>query len=230
MQQATVRASTAVAKLSPGLCFGPIPPPRSSPVDIAEQLQRLANPALVTEAPVLPMPRQQFNFRPIIAVRILCPDGSVEDVYALLDSGSNRSIISKYFIDRHKLPTIKSQVVFNSLCSLSVEERDVGRISIESLSDPRFQVKDIDVIVMGSIPAGPKDIPCQNDLLPHPHLSQVKLKRLMRYQNVDLLIGTDALHAFTPTHIWKSPNSSIVGCDSKFGHYVFGPAVRLPTK
>ena len=118
--------------------------------------------------------QQRFNFRPVIAVRVLLPDGSADDVYALLDSGSNRSTISQYFVDRYKLPTVKTQVSFNSLGSSSSEVREIGRISIESLADPSFQVNDIDVVVMGSIPAGPKDIPRQNDLLPHPHLSQVK--------------------------------------------------------
>ena len=135
-------------------------------------------------------------------------NGRGEPVYALIDSGSNRTLVTHSLCKRLNVKTRKE---FTHLTTLGVSHscyRDIATINIHSLTDPTYKIKELEVFVVDDLPVDPSHIARQREVDAHPHLSDISLIDLDK-QEVDVLIGTDVMTAFIPLEVKRSQNAPL---------------------
>ena len=150
-------------------------------------------------------------------------NGQSADVYCLLDSGSNKTVVTKSFKRRLGLVTHQENVTINALGSTSTSQRDVGFITLQSLVNPDFTVNDIEVLVVDSLPIDPSHIPKQADVDKHEHLRGVRLIELPTSE-VDILVGTDLAHVFAPDIVRRPTNKGPILFFTPLGWVYMGPS------
>ena len=187
--------------------------------------QVASQPAAITQPPAA---QRQVNvtaveckdkatcLRPIVAVRVEFDDGRYTDAYGLIDTGSNKTVVTKAFQEEFKIKTEQEMITLNALNSSSSRYREVAHISLKSLVDPSCVIEDVEVFVVDSIPVDGKQIPRQALVDGYPHLRGVKLNELP-LDDVQILIGTDLAYEFAPSDLRKSPNSSLIAFHSSLG-------------
>ena len=161
------------------------------------------------------------NLRPIVAVKVLFGDGRTADVYALLDSGSNKTVVTQAFKRRFRLATHQEQATINTFGASSVGLRDAGVISLQSLVKPDFNVKNLNVLVVESLPVDSSHIPRQGDVDRYDHLEGVKLIDLPT-DEVDMVIGTNLPQVFLHQFAMKPAQDGPVCLYSPLGWCYMG--------
>ena len=167
--------------------------------------------------------KNDLCFRPILPVRVKFEDGRSTEVYCLIDTGSNKTVITKAFQRRYSLKTSQQWITLNGLGATSSCLRDVGSIALQSIEDEDFSISNVEVYVVDSIPADSTHIARRRHLDGHPHLNQVKLNELP-VNEIDLLIGTDLAHSFAPDQVIKGANSSLIAIHCPLGYALMGPS------
>ena len=167
--------------------------------------------------------KSEVCFCPVVAANVKLNNGRSADVYCLLDSGSNKTVVTQSFKKRFGLVTHQENVTINALGSTSTSQRDVGFITLQSLVDPNFTVQDIEVLVVDSLPIDPSHIPKQADVDKHEHLNGVRLIELPT-KEVDILVGTDLAHLFAPEIVRKTTNKGPISFFTPLGWVYMGPA------
>ena len=165
--------------------------------------------------------KNSLCFRPILPVRVKFEDGRSTEIYCLIDTGSNKTVVTQAFQRRYGLKTNKQWITLNGLGATSSGSRDVGSITLQSIEDESFFIPDVEVYVVDSIPADSTHIARRRHLDGHPHLSQVKLNELP-VDEIDLLVGTDLAHAFAPDEVIKSENSPLIAIHCPLGYALMG--------
>merc|ERR1711911_510816 len=77
-----------------------------------------------------------FCFRPIFAMKVGLPNGQSVMAYGLFDTGSNKTLVSKEFQQQYRVKTSKQFVTLNGLGTTSSGQREIAKISLQSLVDP----------------------------------------------------------------------------------------------
>ena len=128
-------------------------------------------------------------FRPILAVLVEFENGECTRTYALMDSGSNKTVMTKAFADRVGCPMKKEVISVRGLGVTSSEERRVGNVTLRSMIDGSFSVE-TKAIVVDHIPASGEQVARNEDVEGRAHLVDVRLIELER-KEVEIIIGTD---------------------------------------
>ena len=126
-------------------------------------------------------------YRPIVAIRALDGNGNHVPVYALIDSGSNKTVVTSHLTSCLNLETKKQCVTLTSLDATTTSNRDVAILDLQSLADHKFRINDVEVFVVDNLPVAPSHIARNSDVAKYPHLRDVRLHNLETDQ-VDLLI------------------------------------------
>ena len=161
-------------------------------------------------------------FRPIVPAKVNLGDGKFADAYCLIDTGSNRTVVTKPFCEKYGLKTRSEWITLNALGTTSSGPREVGQVSLQSLVDPNYSVNDVEVFVVEDIPVSGAHIARQSHVDAYPHLHEVKMVDLP-LNEVSILIGTDLAHSFAPNDVKTSANG-VVAFHCPFGWALMGRA------
>ena len=152
-------------------------------------------------------------YRPILPVRVEFEDGKDAFTYALLDSGSNKTVMTKDFCERVRCPMKSRIITLNGLGVSTSEKRKVGCIVIRSLEDDN-RYSEAEAVVVDAIPVSGDQVARQSDVDGHDYLEDVVLRDL-GHKEVGLLIGTDCAFSFSPLEVrhpkkkgptaWRTP-------------------------
>ena len=167
--------------------------------------------------------KDEASLRPVLAVKVVFSNGRSANVYALMDTGSNKTCVTKSFKKRFHLATQQEQVTINALGATSSGLRDLGMVSLTSLVNPDFTVNGVEVLVVDSLPIDPSQIPRQVDVDNYEHLEGVNLIELPE-EEVDILIGTDLSHCFAPEIVKKPLHRGPICLFTPLGWCYMGPA------
>ena len=159
-------------------------------------------------------------FRPILPVWVEFENGTRLPTYALLDSGSNRTVMTEAFRKRGQCPMKKERISVQGLGASDSAVRSVGSVTIRSVVDGRCATKAM-VVVVDSIPVRQEQVATMEDVKGRDYLADVKLRELMR-KEVGLLVGTDCASAFTPLEVRKSPKDGPMAWRTAFGWCLLG--------
>ena len=166
--------------------------------------------------------KMDYCFRPIYPMKVTLPNGHSANVYGLFDTGSNKTLISKAFQQRFKIQTRRVQVTLNGVGSSTSGLREVAQISLQSLVDSSFVIKDVEVFVVEHLPINSSHIARQAHINQYDYMKDVKLKELPETE-VYLIIGTDLAPAFAHIETRCHDNSSAIAIRNSFGWAIMGP-------
>ena len=160
-------------------------------------------------------------FRPIIAAKVNVGHGKWVDTYCLVDTGSNRTVVTKAFCKKYGLKTRLEWMNVHAVGSVSSGWREIGQISLQSLADPNYSISNVEVFVVDDIPVSGAHIARQAHVDTYPHLQEVKMIDLP-LDEVSVLLGTDLVQAFTPMDIRKPSSDGVVALHCPFGWALMG--------
>ena len=125
-------------------------------------------------------------FRPILPVRVEFENGDNDYTYALLDSGSNRTVMTQALVDRVRCPMKEEVISVRGLGVASSEKRKVGNVTLRSMVDGSFSVE-TKAIVVDQIPASKDQVARKEDVEGRAHLVDVRLIEL-KGKGVEMII------------------------------------------
>merc|ERR1711911_116735 len=148
-----------------------------------------------------------FCFRPIFAMKVGLPNGQSVMAYGLFDTGSNKTLVSKEFQQQYRVKTSKQFVTLNGLGTTSSGQREIAKISLQSLVEPNAGASQVEAFVVESLPVNGSHIARQVHVKQYDYMKDVELIELP-VNNVSILIGTDMAAAFVPFETRHSDASS----------------------
>ena len=157
----------------------------------------------------------------VLPVRLIGPLGSV-DAYAVLDNGSDSTLLSVGIADRIGVKEKSTQLEVTTIVGTALRETAVVRFDIQSVNDGYcFTIEN--AYTVDALPLRDACVPSENLMKRWPHLQDVELHRL-KCNTVSLLIG-----ASVPEAHWvldqrigssKQPFATL----TVLGWVLFGPA------
>ena len=170
-----------------------------------------------------------FCYRPIVAIRVIYDDGRFVDVYGLIDTGSNKTVVTKAFKDRSRLKFRKEWVTLTALGTTTSGFRDTSSLSLQSLVNQDYLLKNVEVYVVDSLPVDASQIARQCHVSQYAHLDNVNLVELPIH-HVDILIGTDLTPSIIPLQIKWGNFSTPSALLYKWGWALCGQAGSVSDK
>ena len=167
-------------------------------------------------------------FRPIVAAKVNLGDKVVE-AYCLVDTGSNRTVVTKSFQRKYGLRTRSEWITLNGLGCTSSGPREVGNLSLQSMVDPNYSINNVEVFVVDNIPVSGAHIARQSHVDAYPHLQGIQVVELP-VNEVSILIGTDLAYDFAPTDVRKASDDVPVSFLCPFGWVLMGRADGQPDR
>ena len=158
--------------------------------------------------------------RPIVACRVVNTVlGFGRVVYALLDSGSDRDVISQSLITDLKLDTWTEFMTVKTLDSSVEGERRLTSMRLESVQGAYSA--DIDGALVGAMLTGNNDIPpAKRNLSEFPHLAS------LRYEDHDaeleMIIGVSHIDTWVSKQVSRGAPNQPLGINTLFGWTVVG--------
>ena len=130
-------------------------------------------------------------------MKVIFPNGITTNDYGLLDTGSNKTLVSKAFQQKFRIKTHREQVTLNGVGSSSTGPHEVAQFSLQSLVNPNHVVNNVEAFVIDALPVNSSHIPRQVQVDQYDYMKNVKLIELP-CNEVSLLIGTDLAPPFAP--------------------------------
>ena len=102
-------------------------------------------------------------FRPILPIQVEFANGKRMFTYALLDSGSNRTVMTSAFVKRMGAPMREEVISLQGLGVVSSGTRMVGAAKIRSVVDRRL-VNDVEFVEVDDIPVEKSHVATNEDV------------------------------------------------------------------
>merc|ERR1712198_352525 len=135
-------------------------------------------------------------YRPILPVQVEFSNGKKAFTYALLDRGSNRTVMTNAFIKRMGAPTRQEMISLQGLGVVSTGARMVGAAKIRSVVDKKV-LNEVEFVEVDAILVDESHVATNHDAEKYEHFRGIQLVELQR-KEVGVLIGTDCSNAFSP--------------------------------
>ena len=159
-------------------------------------------------------------FRPILPVMVEFENGECTKTYALLDSGSNRTVMTEALIGRVGCHMEEEIISVRGLGGTSSAKRKVGNVTLRSLVNGSFSVK-AKAVVVDQIPASEDQVARKEDVEGRVHLADVHLLEFKR-KEVGMLIGTDVSSSFLPLEVRHATTEGPDAWRTPFGWCLLG--------
>ena len=158
---------------------------------------------------------------PVQKVKILSNDGDFVECLALLDSGSNTSLLSKKFAKQLGLKGADTHLTMNLAGGKSKSETSTSlQITLASPTEVSIQKK-VHVYTVNK-PCSNATAVSRNLVQDYPHLEAVADQLHLSGGSVDLLIGTDFADAFLDIHMLSGNAGEPIAKRNCFGWYMLG--------
>ncbi|XP_018377661.1 PREDICTED: uncharacterized protein LOC108770524 [Trachymyrmex cornetzi] len=162
-------------------------------------------------------------------VQVTAPNGNMTEVRALIDQGSEISLISERTVQRLKMTRKHSSV---SLIGIGGKTPNSPRGMVNFKLSPHFQ-SEFQCTVTAHILANlTSEIPsAQLDPTTWPHLTDLKLADVQYMQPgaIDLILGADVYGYIIADGLVKGPPDSPIAQSTKLGWVISGPTEEIPT-
>merc|ERR1711911_205770 len=162
-------------------------------------------------------------------MKVGLPNGQSVMAYGLFDTGSNKTLVSKEFQQQYRVKTNKQFVTLNGLGTTSSGQRDIAKISLQSLADPDAGASEVEAFVVESLPVNGSHIARQVHVKQYDYMKDVELIELP-VNTVSILIGTDMAAAFVPFETRHSDASSPLALNTPYGWSLMGPTGGAASK
>ena len=157
------------------------------------------------------------NTRPIVAVEVTNPmDGKVERTYAMLDGGSEFSIMDQSLAKKLGVQTAEEQMTVTTLDSTIQKERQVCYATLSSI-DQTYILGNSKLVLAESLPTSTSTVPRNKDLSDYAHLKGVKVIELPKSKKVGLIIGTNEPSAHVPSEVRRGSRFEPQALRTPFG-------------
>ena len=162
--------------------------------------------------------------RPIVPVRIVNRgNGSSTEVYALLDSGSDRDVISNDVKDALGLSVLSQRMSVKTLDSVIVGNRSTTNFALQSL-DSSYSA-DVDGALVADMLTSDSDIPpSKRDVSGYPHLADLVFDDLD--SSVQMIVGVAHIQAWLGGGIRRGGQYHPLGLKTDFGWTLLGACGR----
>ena len=164
--------------------------------------------------------------RPIISARIINnTTGASLIVLALLDSGSDRDVISTRLSTRLSLSTWTEQLTVTTLGNTSTREKVLALNRLESV-DSLYQA-DIEGALVGDLLTGSGDLhPSRRNLTKYPHLSSIDFGD-DNGAELEMIIGVAHIDTWIAGNVQRGPSNQPMGIRTAFGWTIVGAQGRM---
>lgn len=158
---------------------------------------------------------------PVQIVKIRNSDGDFVECLALLDSGSNTTLLSKKFAKQLGLKGTDSHLTMNLAGGKCKSEKSTAlQINLVPVSEPSIQ-KTILVYTVDK-PCSSATTISKNTVCQYQHLKDVAEELYLSGGSVDLLIGTNFADAFMDIHVLSGEPGEPIAKRNCFGWYLLG--------
>ena len=158
---------------------------------------------------------------PVQKVKIKDKDGNYVEALAMIDSGSNVSLISNKLKNQLGINCQKTHLTMNLAGGKKKsEDSEIVNITVVSTLDENIK-KCISVCTVNK-PCSPAKTVSKNTVNNYVHLREISNKLHLAGGTVDLLIGTDFADAFIDIHIIQGNEGEPIAKRNCFGWYVLG--------
>ena len=165
---------------------------------------------------------------PIQAIHVLDVNGEPENLLAMIDSGSNTSLLSKSAAKRLGLKGSKTHLTMNLAGGSSrSEDSDLLEITLMPASD--YSIKKTTSVFTVQRPCSNAKTVSKKAVEKYEHLKSVSDKLHLSGGTVDLLIGTDFVDAFIDIHTLSGKAGEPIAKKNCFGWYVLGQFSSVTT-
>ena len=135
----------------------------SSPVN--DRLTQLANTASSSVAvSAIDATAVGISYRPIVPIQVSSKAGVTTSVYALLDSGANKTVVTSRLCKKINLDTWQEFVTLTTLGATTAGYRNAGKLDLQSLHDAEYKLIDVEIFVVDNLPVDPSHIARQKDI------------------------------------------------------------------
>ena len=162
--------------------------------------------------------------RPIVPVRIVnLGNGSSTEVYALLDSGSDRDVVSNDVKDALGLSVLSQRMSVKTLDSVIFGKRSTTNFMLQSL-DLSYRA-DVDGALVADMLTSDSDIPpSKRNVSGYPHLTDLVFDDLD--SSVQMIIGVAHIEAWLGGGIHQGGQHQPLGLKTDFGWTLVGACGR----
>ncbi|CAB4041306.1 uncharacterized protein LOC113669263, partial, partial [Paramuricea clavata] len=158
---------------------------------------------------------------PIQKVKVKDADGNFMDMLALLDTGSNTSLLSKKAAMKLGLTGSQIHLTMNLAGGKKrSEDSEILEIAVVSCTEEDIE-KTVQVYTVKK-PCNSAKTVSKNSLESYPHLKSISEKLHLSGGAVDLLIGTDLAEAFVDVHTISGRCGEPIAKRNCFGWYIIG--------
>ena len=141
------------------------------------------------------------NTRPVVAVQIMNPmNGKTEKTYAMLDGGSEFSIVDQSLARKLGLETTKEEMTVTTLESTIEKERHMCHATLSSI-DQTYVLENSKLMLAEALPTLTCPVPKNRDIADYTHLRGIKVIELPHGKKVSLIIGTNEPRAHVPSEV-----------------------------
>jgi hypothetical protein len=122
--------------------------------------------------------RRVTNTRPVVAVQIVNPmNGKTEKIYAMLDGGSEFSIMDQSFARKLGLETTKEEITVTTLESTIEKEHRLCHATLSSI-DQTYVLENSKLMLAEALPTITFPVPKNKDIADYAHLRGIKVIEL----------------------------------------------------
>ena len=157
--------------------------------------------------------------------------GDEKEVYAMLDSGSEESLLSEEVADFLELPGVKKDVV---VITADGRRTPINTLQVKLHVGPlnraaRYDVSD--VLIMDNLQSIGPNVPCAENLSQHEYLSDL-IEHFPRVADdrLQFIIGTKETFLTHRTNVRKAPAGKPRAAKTKLGWVVYGPDNAMTEK
>jgi hypothetical protein len=138
---------------------------------------------------------------PVVAVQIINPmKGKTEKTYAMLDGGSEFSIMDQSLAGSLGLETTKEEMTVTTLESTIEKEQKMCHATLASM-DQTCILENSKLMLAEALPTITCPVPKNKDIADYTHLRGVKVIELPKGKKLSLIIGTDEPSAHVPFEV-----------------------------
>ena len=145
--------------------------------------------------------------------------GASTTVYAMLDTGSDRDVISERIVDELNILTSSKLMTVKTVNSEDTRHRNVADFRLESLD--REYVADVEEALVGKLLTSSSDIPpCRRDLSDLPYLQDVQFDEIDA--DVAFIIGVAHWEAWLGGEVRRGKRRQPLATKTLFGWTLIG--------
>ena len=158
--------------------------------------------------------------RPIVVVRVKNNESSVErDIYAMLDSGSDRDVICSKLVDEMMLSTISRPMTINTVDSSETRHRSLASFTIGSIGG-NYSAP-VEEAIVSDLRTSASDVPpSQRDMSMWPHLGGITFHSTLG--GVQMILGVSHTVAMLNRQTRVGLKNHPIGVKTDFGWTILG--------